>query len=183
MVKLRDLAHDGQSESAALNAGAFDAVEAIEDFARIIGGNPDSVVLDLQHHLAVPLVAQDDPGGRGDLALRDDAGGHLVGAPTVFDFLGVGALFALRPCEPATCSRRSTPWPPLENLSKRDLVDSVTVFRGEEAPFFIYKQNVGGAALAGGACSPVGVESGKTPSGRFERGGVQLPLPRGEKRA
>ena len=108
---------------------------------------------------------------------------HLVGAPAVFDFLRGLCLFALRPCAPAMCARRSTPWLPLENRSKRDLVDSVTVFRGEETPFFIHKQNVGGAALAGGACSPVGVESGKTPSGRFERGGVQLPLPRGEKRA
>ena len=31
-----------------------------------------------QQHLRVLLVAQDDPGGRGDLARRDDAGGHLV---------------------------------------------------------------------------------------------------------
>lgn len=101
----------------------------------------------------------------------------------MFGFLRVGPLL---PCGPVSLRRAlgtPPPWPPLENRSKRDLVDSATVFRCEEAPFFIHKQNVGGAALAGGACSPVGVESGKTPFGRFERGGVQLPLPRGEKRA
>ena len=31
-----------------------------------------------EQHLSVLLPAQDDPGGRGDLALGDDAGGHLV---------------------------------------------------------------------------------------------------------
>ena len=31
-----------------------------------------------QQHLDIALLAQHDPGGRGDLALGDDPGGHLV---------------------------------------------------------------------------------------------------------
>ena len=31
-----------------------------------------------EQHLGVPLLAQDQPRGRGDLTFGDDAGGHLV---------------------------------------------------------------------------------------------------------
>ena len=107
---------------------------------------------------------------------------HLVGAPVVFDFLRVDARL---PCGPVSLRRAlgtPTPCHLLKTAQNAIWWTLRRCFEVRKPPFFIHKQNVGGAALAGGACSPVGVESGKTPLGVLREGECNSPC-RGVKNA